>query len=782
MATIELDNPAKLSPDVQRTLRALRRRIRAYVWWEGLGAAVAWLGVAFWASLVIDWLFEPSPLVRVELLAFAAIVLAYLLIRLIGRRAFVPLSDSNLATILERRFPQLDDSLLTAVVLGQRTPQEAGYNPLMLAHTSRDAARRIAGVELSRVFNPAPLGRNLAAAVLLAGSVALFAVALPGPTGIWASRSLLFSSELWPRKVGLLAVGFTDGRAKVARGADFDLRIDAVKGDTPLPVLPASVEIRYQVEGGPRGRASMGRLGTSTAANVLQAYVHTFRGVLSPIRCDVFGGDAQLRNLAIDVVESPTLIDIQLQRELPAYIGRPKRTLPATAGLMQFPLGTRLVVQAQANKELVEVKVEHWIRQRTAVGVEEDRLIGPPRVLQSGELAAGRRGFSYAVAPMQQDTALVFTLLDVDGIRSREPIRLSFAVVSDAPPQVSARLAGIGTAITPQARLPVAGRVTDDYGIDKIWFEYAIDKKSPVVAPIATLAEHPIEWPLAAAALEVPDLKLAPGQRLAVCLKAADLCTLGNGPNVGSSEVRHLDLVTPEQLNSMLELQQLLLRQRFEAILAEVVETRDLLVRIEFPAAGEPSAKGTVPFSRQSQAIATRKSGQPPGAEPGEDVKEAEKLSPAEQIARRKDRVDQALENGRKNAREVLESAESFDDVRQQIINNRLGGKDPKTSLDTDVVKPLQRIAQEMFPELGRRLESLRAVVADAKLGPPQRELARGQIEAVLAAMRTVLGRMLKLEDFNELVEKLRAIIKLQDQVDQQTKEHHKQGIRDLLD
>ena len=59
-----------------------------------------------------------------------------MVVRLIGRRAFVRITDSNAATVLERRFPQLNDSLLTAVVLGGRpTAATSGRDssPQMLA-------------------------------------------------------------------------------------------------------------------------------------------------------------------------------------------------------------------------------------------------------------------------------------------------------------------------------------------------------------------------------------------------------------------------------------------------------------------------------------------------------------------------------------------------------------------------------------------------------------------------------------------------------------------------
>ena len=103
----------------------------------------------------------------------------------------------------------------------------------------------------------------------------------------------------------------------------------------------------------------------------------------------------------------------------------------------------------------------------------------PPQVLEAGTWLPDRMGFSYALQPLMQDTTLLFTLRDTDGIKSREPVRLALVAVPDKPPQLAVRLAGIGSAITPKARLPVAGEVSDDYGIARVWFEYAVDTQKP---------------------------------------------------------------------------------------------------------------------------------------------------------------------------------------------------------------------------------------------------------------------------------------------------------------
>ena len=768
MSLTQTTTKPEVPPAVQSVLDALRRRIRRYVWLEGFWAAAVWLGFAFWTSMAIDWIFEPPLGVRMLLLIVAGAGLLGVLIYYIGRRALVPLSDGNMATVLERRFPALGDTLLTSVLLVPQPPDETGYHPDMLGRTCREAERRIAGVRLREVFDPMPLWRKGVIAMGLASIVGLLAVAAPEALAIWTQRNLLLSERSWPRKVVFEAVGFTDGVVKVASGADFDLRVRAYRGDADLVVIPKAVEVRYRIVGGSRDRRMMNLLGVGSASpaagsdgrDLLQEYGFTFRGVLSAIRFDVVGGDARLHDLRIQVVPNPTLSRIELEYNYPAYMDRPRQTVPV-AGAMPVPLGTRLVVRGRANKELESVRIE-------LPGTE--KRLDRTRWLKGADLADDREGFADALAPIDRDTTLLFTLFDVDGIKSREPIPLSLVAVPDDPPQMAVRLAGIGTAITPQARLPVVGRITDDYGIAKTWFEYAVEKQKPGEVPVATLVKHPTDLPLAGVALEAASLKVVRGQKLSIVLKAADLCDLGHGPNVGGSETWLLDVVSPDELRAMLEARELVLRQRFEAIIEEMTETRNLLLRMDFT---EPAAK------KDDKKAAEKKAA---GAEPGDAPAAVEPLSPEERLVRQTERVLQALQNCRKNAQETAGVTESIEDIRQQLTNNRIDTEELRSRLGAGIAEPLHHIDDDMFPELERRLERLQAAAGDLKLGPDRRDAARRQADDVLLAMRSVLSRMVELEDFNELVERLRTIVQLQEQIEKQTKERQKQQRRDLLE
>lgn len=750
----------QLATALQTLLDRLRRGIRRYVWIEGLGAVVVLLGLMFWASLAFDWFFEPLAVVRGVLLGIAVLGLAGLVYQRIVRRLLVPLGDARMALLLERYYPQFNETLVTAVELTDPQADRGDCNPEMLAHTCQLAAKSAEGVQVQKVFDPMPLRRNLTLAVLLAVAIGGFALYSPQAFGVWVRRNLLLSHELWPRNTRLTVDGFHDGAVKVARGADLTI---LAKAELHMPQVPSVVDVRYRTDGGSRLHARMVREGAADPQrDRFQEYSHTFRGILTPIQFDVLGGDAAVRNLRIEVVDSPTTTEMLLDCRYPAYTGRSQRTLPVT-GVMQIPMGSDVTIRATTNKPLDHMLVESALDESPE---SAQRLVPAPNT--------DGRQFQFSIPKFSADATLLFTLFDTDGIRSREPVRLALAAVADEKPELNVHLRGIGSAVTNQARLPVTGRITDDYGLARVWFDYTIDQKTSGMGPLRSLSGNATEIE-AAEALEVQGLKLAPGQKLLVSLKAADRCNLAGEPNVGSSERWLLDIVTAEQLRTMLESRELVLRQRFERTIQEVTETRDLLARMEFHASPTPVTEKP---NKPDVAAADKE----PGDEPGETADKPEESPPERLMALRTMRVERALQNSQKDAHEILGIAEAFSDIREELINNRIDTEELKLRLENGIASPLRQIAGEMFPELDRRLDQLQATLGDEAVSPERLAQSTQQLDLILSAMRRALDRMIELEDFNEAVELLREIVETQKRLHEQTKQRQKQRLRDLLE
>ncbi len=736
---------ASVVPEITGLLAALRRRIRAYVWTQGVAMALLALGLTFWASLAIDWIFEPQRQIRIALLATAAAVPAIVLFELVVRRAFVPLSDSSLALLLERRYHVFRESLLTTVELA---PRAIGANTRqMLAHTSREAQAQLGVVRLAELFNPWPLRRALAGSVLAAATVTAFVVLAPDAAHTWARRVLLLDAGLWPRRARLTVEGFIDGKTKIARGSDLEL---VARADTSMPLIPPLVEVHYWSGSGPRTRSVMTRIGAARPSqDPFQEYVYTFRSLLAPVDFEIRGGDDAVRGLRIEVVDSPAVVEMQLECVYPKYLGRPPQRLPVT-GAMQLPAGSQVTVRAKSSKDLAAVQID-WA---------DDQPVPTETITVAG---ADRRAFSYALGQLAKDRILLFTLLDTDGIRSRDPVRLTLGAVPDEPPRLALQLRGIGPAIVPKARLPIVGQADDDYGVGRAWFECVVGQGKPLDRPIELAPADPTSFKLQTQ-LDTESLTLKPGQRLSLSVKAADRCVLRPQPNVGTSERWLLDVVTPEQLRAMLEARELVLRQRFETIIAEVTETRDLLGRIDFR-------------SPDGVQASPKPAAEKPGVtEPGDEAPGRESSGQERILVR----VERALQNARKNSQETLGVAEAFEDIAHELINNRIDTEELIGRVRTGIAEPLHHVGDVLFPELDRRLERLRR-----GLGSPSAEslrtASRQQVEAILLAMQHVLGRMLELESFNEAVELLRSIIDQQDKLNEQTRQRQKQRLRDLL-
>jgi hypothetical protein len=748
----------ELPPGIRRVLDVVRRRIRAYVWIEGLATLLVLLGAAFWIGLAVDWMFEPSPGVRqggLVVLALAAIWVAY---RYLLRRVVVRISDASAAALLERRFPVLGEHVLTAVDVASQPQRAEEYDRELIHRTNQAAAQAISGVNTAELFNRGPLVRAAGTAAVLGLSIVAFALLSHDVFGFWLQRIAL-GTEPWPRRVHLEVVGFeadAQGRRtqKLARDDDFELLVHA---STHNYKAPDEVEIRFRLADGRRGRDTMIRVGDAQAANhsdgaadagdkrgQFQLFRYQFKRVAGDMEFDVVGGDDRVRDLRLQVVERPELLALELECTYPEYLGREPRRLPVIGG-MRIPEGSRLVLHAGSTKPLTSVRI-HRVNSQTDTQLE----IG-------GEPGDALR---WDYGTLSDDDVLMVSVTDTDGVSSREPYRVSLAVVRDEVPQIAVRLSGIGTTITPDATLPLVGKITDDYGLDRAWFEYQVDSGPvgvrPLVSEPASDTEldklDPFDLRATDSATGKRAMELKPGQRFTLWLKAADRFDLSDAPRAGSSQQFTLDVVSPIDLLEQIHRRELALRERYEAIYEKMTDTRNLLARVNTDEAGAAET--------------------------------ADAPEPAEQRARsrRRLRVAGSLQNVVQSTDEVAGVAEAFDDLGDQLTNNRIDNPDLKSRLREQIALPLHQIADDRLPQLSAQLKLVEEKIDDVAATRPELEKAIVLADGVLVEMKQVLDRMLELETYNEVVALLRGIITDQDEISRQTKERQKERLRNLFE
>jgi outer membrane murein-binding lipoprotein Lpp len=722
MATMT-DSDAAIEP-VLRLLARVRREARLWVWVESLAILALAAAAIVWGTLALDWLIEPPAWARGTALAAAAAVVAWLVATRLVARLAAPLSDRSLALAVERRLPQYGDTLSTAVTLleGEGDP----VDPELARRTTSVAARLAERAESRAIFRRGRLVAVAVAGLAAAASVGGLMALRPTVAALWARRVLLLEEVPWPRRVHLAAEGFTSGVRKVARGSDLDLLV-RVTADGPLPAV---VELRSRV---PEGSWQTVRMGTRGAGDTDgRTFGHVLPALGEDLELEIRGGDARLRGLLLDVVEPPRLATATIRCTLPDYLGGGRREPPASR-VVPVPRGSKVDVTLEATKPLAEATL--WARFADDEHVDDESATKPAaHATAAGRLLASRSAddppgttLSAVIEALDADCTLLASFTDADGITNREPITLVLAAVPDEPPRVAVRLAGISTAVTPAATLPIVGTLADDHGLAGAAVTLAKGGE-PLTVPIPRirggepLVEIPAERP---ELVPLAPLEPAVGDRLTVAVTARDGCTLTGGPNLASSETFSLEVVTPEALQAMLEAREVLLRRRFEAAIEDLARARRRL--------DDPGEDGTQRAVGGLAEAATRAGG------------------------------------------EAGEIAAAFRGIRDELANNALLTPELETRLVIQIAEPL---AAAVAGPLATLAEACRADDAGeplpADLEPPA--------DAAIAALEAVLGRMLELESFNEVLEQLRGVIEAQERIRRDTLKRQRQRARELLE
>src|SRR5579872_354025 len=366
MSTAERIMPRPEIPDV---LQQLRTRIRRYVLWEGVSLVVALLGVVFWVSLAIDYGLEPAGGVRTALLFIAVLGVGAACVWHVVLRLARSLGSRSLALVLERRFPQLNDRLITAVELAENVERPSPLTASMLERAADEAAELARQLRLAEVFDMRPMLKAIGLAAVLSISVAALGLSSAEVFSTWFRRNVLLADELYRRETDLAVfvlaepgervVEFQNGVYKHPRGQDFTFLAEVPDGRK----VPERVQFSY------RNVSSRGG-GDDTMTKIGQ---RQFRQKLSGLHQSVDlwlrGGDYSTRTpLRIEVVEAPQIERLALEALYPEYTGLNaldektqspvRQSVPVLGSQVSLPAGTDFVLAARANKPLRRVRVQ----------------------------------------------------------------------------------------------------------------------------------------------------------------------------------------------------------------------------------------------------------------------------------------------------------------------------------------------------------------------------------------------------------------------------------------
>lgn len=454
---IEQNRPAaddSLPPgSIPGVLSGLRRQIRWYVTLEGIAWVLVVVAAIFWVTLGLNWgYFKLSRLelpkwFRAALGVGAVLLVVAVFSVLLVRRLIKSMRAKALALVLERRFPELDDRLITAVEAHTaKSSTDTALTRVMLARTVSDVDAQASKLPVRDVFRGAPLWRALVIAVVLVGSVIGFGLWNREAVGYWYQAFFKLEDEYWDRETrldarvigepALIAQGAQDrirefdGEQvyKHPRGSDFTLSVLVPEGVNGLGnewKVPDEVYLDYELDEG-RGGAEITMTpwteGKSTGPH--REFRQTVSKLLDNMTFVVKGGDfVSRKRFRVEVVDPPGVDVVRLESAYPNYTNRnPPEIDPSLSPAdrareierrreesiveslsVSLPLETQLTFHGESNKPLVGVRVETDRFHLIVSGVDENgqptqEMMARLRLLsedgQAGSVLPLRKGFA----------------------------------------------------------------------------------------------------------------------------------------------------------------------------------------------------------------------------------------------------------------------------------------------------------------------------------------------------------------------------------------------------
>lgn len=795
MSNISLEQQSTtldVPPSVRDLLTSLRSRLRRYSLLSGTLFVLSVAAIVFWLTSGIDagWfalqrLELPTGLRSILFVGMAA-GSAWLMYQHIGRPLLRRTRDADLALLLERRFPEFQDRLITTVEGQDGYPDTGPYIHGMLQRTVNGAANVAASVTAEDVFDFEPLKKRGWIAGLLVLSIAGCAVASPGALGQWWNAFVLCEDSYHLRTTALnfnVLAQLGDRRLKFKdiagkptylhpRGEDLELEMRIPDGQSSVGkpwVVPERVRIDVIRENGSRSR-------TYVAATAEGHFRFILTRLQETVSIEVLAGDFRTPvPLRIQAVTPPGIDSMHVECLYPDYTNwnSERETIVDILGSeVSLPIGTEFRFRADCNKPLqsVTIKTDFFElsgnRETTRIvthagytaSIREDQpLLSPDGLslladfrLVSDILASHAE--SESSLPIPSNTSLNFLLHDEDDIISATTDTLRVRGIKDQPPVISVRTRGVSNSITRRAVIPMDGTIKDDYRVVSAGFEFIVDDetqwrprnfRNDIQADLTydlsgkdnRRSEH----------FDVQSLELSEEQTLSLSVVATDGCTIP-GPNKAQSEPIVFRIVSNEELLSLLYTRELTLRRRFEEVIGKLKDVRnDLTFHQEV---ADRIAAATV-----SETIsAVDRAGLSNCATHSGDV------------LRRQNNELQAI-------------VEGFDEIVQELINNAIPPQQLAETMRATIVAPMKSATSGAMITADRSVSRLKVAVNAGKPASTLVKQANQDVTKLIGELKIILESVRDMAEFHEALSDLKNILEEQQRILDETK---REQIREL--
>ena len=711
-------------------LAALRKRLRNALAIQGGVWVLSVLLALVALSLGVDWWLRLSTTVRVPLTILALGGLAVLVYRKLIKPLRLSANDLDWAEVLDRRRPGVGESIANVLQLPHLLDRGIHASPSMIHATVTRQAVEFERVDLDGLINVARQRKLLwGLALLIAASVALPLI-WPVTASLWARRWLLGSAVRWPQQTYVSVRGVNDGRPILAaRGESLVLEVNSrpkferrpsgwllTGRDEPLLVegtvapasqLPPQVAIRYRLANGQTRQGNFTHFEGGT-------FRYELPPVNEPLHFSLTAGDDWLGPIDVEPIDRPSVQSLVITARTPGSKSPQKFRAGETESQLLFLPKTQLEMHITSRQDLAEAQL-----------VNKD---GPMRLSRLGHR-------DYVTKwEMTQPLTLELNLVGKVGSLSSKPYFLTIGLLIDRDPRVMVRSSGVGRRVTPQAQIPLALRVLDDFGVTNAALELERtgveqDKLKTtrtsvdLGGPDTTQGQDPAEFEHSYT-VRVAEHKAVAGNILKLRAIARDNCVLG--AHTGQSRWLSFQVVTPEELFYEILTRQREQRARFAAAHQTSKGQLEALDRLEKP-------EDTAGMLRAHQVV----------------------------------------------SRQVWQIANYLDASLEEMKLNELGTSQTRDLLATSIIAPMRELHGKKLTAMRQELDRLATA---RSIEPTSKEQALKLQRDVIDTMQRILERMSQWESFVDVVNQLRQIRNFQQLLLKSTEKTQKDRTEDVFD
>ncbi len=702
--------PDLLHPDIRDKLAGLRRALTGRLAVEGAAWTVVSLVTLVFGTMAFDYLLRLERPLRVVIMALALAGVAWVLWRNLLAPLRVHMGMADLAMLVESRFGQLGDRLISAVLFSGRSQAEnIGASEAMIAHMAAEANAIARPLPFGQIVERRGIFRSWSVACCALGLLLGFGILQGDLLNRWFWRNVLLADVPWPQATYVHVEG--DGDFVVMRGDD--LRVVVSVEDRSL-VVPQYAELHATYRGIGRTEERI-----EPAADNPKRFVKIFPAVPEEFEFYAVAGDDRRdarRPHRVLLIDPPSFRQVRFTVFRPSYTAMPRpESYDGSAGVLSLPAGSRVAVEGMSNKPLSSALIE---LDGQNAGQLKARAGGGAA---GGSSPAGEAWFvgEFELPPVNKAEARVlrFALADADGHVNRGGAKYLLQVQPDHAPTVDMKKSGVGARITPQAIIPLRLVVRDEYGIAAVAVRASRSEKpdDANTAPVALPPDAGHEVDLSHE-LNIEPMKFQPNQTIYVSAYGDDTLPASfGGPNRGQSGTMSFTVVKPEDLMEDLVRRQKELRLEFIQAMALQESAR---ARTSVAAAIFGSGKVDAESRRELASSASAQASV--GAE-------------------------------------IAKAADTLGAIVEEMKYNRIGTDTEREQIRSGVVQPLRDL-QNTVQRIRAALSATQAIEAVVEL-KRQAVAVEGLQKDLLARMEEILQRMTKLESKQEMANKLQLII-----------------------